>query len=373
MTARAFGLSGQGGEQVQLMSKTVFHYSLTTATFTGKPDTERATSMRTTRAIAALIAFTFVFALANSVTASAQDKNANLRQVADGQKIKIQGIVIKRNVDSFRVRDINRVETDVVLTPTTEVRTHKYGVFRGGTSYEASNILRGLRLQVEGVGNADGQLVARVVKFDERDLRMAQALQATVDPVEQLAESNQQRITATEENAKVMAGQIEENTALATAAQASATRARVTADSALKSATAANNRLSGLGLYDTLKVITLYFESESSDLSQEARATMDREANWAEVQNTKAWVVEVVGFADSTGTAEFNRQLSKQRTDAVIGYLVLKHDLPLERVIRPFGFGEDKPLANNDTPEGRAKNRRVEIRVLVNRGIAGTD
>jgi outer membrane protein OmpA-like peptidoglycan-associated protein len=328
--------------------------------------------MRTTKHVAALIAFTFVFVLANAVATSAQDKNGNMRKVADGQKIKIQGIVIKRNVDSFRVRDINRVETDVVLTPTTEVRTHKYGVFRGGTSYEASNILRGLRLQVEGVGNADGQLVARVVKFDERDLRMAQALQATVDPVEELAQSNQLRITAGERNAEKMAGQIEENTAIATAAQASATRARVTADSALKFATAANNRLSALGLYDTLKIITLYFESGSSDLSQEARATMDREANWAEVQNTKAWVVEVVGFADSTGTAEFNRQLSMQRTDAVIGYLVLKHDLPLERVIRPFGFGEDKPLADNDTPEGRAKNRRVEIRILQNKGIAQT-
>lgn len=97
--------------------------------------------------------------------------------------------------------------------------------------------MKGLRLQVEGVGNTEGQLVADLVKFDEQDLRTAQALQAYVDSVEQLGELNQQRIIASEKNAEKMVGQIDENTSLATAAQASATRARITADSALKSAT----------------------------------------------------------------------------------------------------------------------------------------
>jgi OmpA-OmpF porin, OOP family len=333
---------------------------------------EGPNSMSITKHVAALIALTFFFVLANAGATSAQDNNANMRQVSSGQKMKIQGIVIKRNADSFRVRDIKIVETDVVLTPSTEVRTHKNGIFRGGTNYAASFILRGLRLQVEGVGNSNGQLVANLVKFDERDLRMAQALQATVDPVEQLAESNQQRITVTEHNAEKMAGQIEENTVLASAAQASATRARVTADSALKSATVANNRVSELGVYDTVKVITVYFGSGSSVLLQEAKATMDSEARWAIIQNNKGWFVEVVGFADSTGSAGFNKQLSEDRTNAVIDYLVSKHNLPLERLIRPFGYGSDKPAADNVTPDGRAKNRRVEIRVIVNRGIAGT-
>jgi outer membrane protein OmpA-like peptidoglycan-associated protein len=329
--------------------------------------------MKVTKHTAPLIALVFFVVLANAGAAFAQDANSNVRKVTSGKKVKIQGIVIRRNADLFRVRDIKAVETDVVLTPTSEVRTHKYGVFRGGTRYEPGFILRGLRLQVEGVGNDEGQLTARVVKFDERDLRMAQALQATVDPVEQLAQSNEQRITVAENNAEKMAGQIEENTALATTAQATATRARVTADSALKAATTANNRIGGLGLYDTVKVITVYFDSGSSALLEDAKATMDDEAAWAQVQNTKAWVVEVVGFADSTGNSEFNKQLSERRTRAVIDYLVMRHNLPLDRVVRPFGFGSEKPVANNQTPDGRAKNRRVEIRVLMNKGIAGSD
>ena len=327
--------------------------------------------MSAKKQVTILLVLGLFFAVANINKVFAQDKTTAARQITSGQKLKIQGIVVKRGADSFKVRDTKSLETDVVLTDATKVRTHNHGIFRGGTPYAADYIVRGLRLQVEGVGNIEGQLVASLVKFDEQDLRTAQALQVYVEPVEHLGESNQQRISATEKNAAKLAGQIDENTSLATAAQASATRARITADSALKSATEANKRIGGLGLYDTLKVITVYFQSGSSLLPAEAIATIDDEADWAAVQNTEAWVVEVVGFADSSGGAKFNKQLSEERTKAVIDYLVLKHAFPLERIIRPFGFGAEKPAADNATRDGRARNRRVEIRVLVNRGIAG--
>jgi OmpA-OmpF porin, OOP family len=328
--------------------------------------------MKLSKPTAIVVALTFFIVLTSCSETFSQDSNAYLTKVPSGKKFKIQGIVIRRKADKFRVRDIKMIETDVALTDSTKVRTHHNGIFRGGTTYAAGNVLRGLRVQVEGVGNDEGQLVARLIKFDERDLRTAQALQATVDPVEELAESNQERITATEKNAEKLSGQIEENTALANAAMSTATRARVTADGALKSATLANERIGGLGFYDTVKIITVYFESGSSVLDQEARDVMDRETTWAEIQKSKGYVVEVVGFADSTGTVGFNKQLSERRTKAVIDYLVLNHSLPLQRLIRPFGYGSDKPAADNDSSDGRAKNRRVEISVLVNRGIAGT-
>jgi phage FluMu protein gp41 len=132
--------------------------------------------MRTNRPIfAQRLALAFVFVLTASVGALAQN------QVPNGQKLKIQGIVIERDGESFTVQDLNSVETVAVLNSSTKVRTHKNGIFRGGTSYAATNILRGLRVQVEGVGNAEGRLVANTVKFDERDLRTAQALQRVQD------------------------------------------------------------------------------------------------------------------------------------------------------------------------------------------------
>ncbi|HKO95842.1 MAG TPA: OmpA family protein [Pyrinomonadaceae bacterium] len=325
--------------------------------------------MKITKHFLVVIAVALVFVLADAAATFAQDNDPNLRQVASGQKMKVQGIVIKRDDGSFRVQDIKTITTDVVLTPATKVRTHDYGLFRGGTSYEPSFILRGLRLQVEGVGNDEGQLVAKVVKFDERDLRMAQAIQATLNPVEDLAQSNEKRITAAEQNDVKMAGQIEENTALASAAQSNATRARVVADSALQSATVANTRISNLDTYETVKVFTVYFELGSAVLLPKAKATMDDAAVWAANQDTKGWRIEVLGYSDSTGNDAFNQRLSERRSNAVVGYLVTKHDLPLQRLVQPFGFGPEDPVADNATRAGRAKNRRVEIRVRVNKGI----
>jgi OOP family OmpA-OmpF porin len=319
--------------------------------------------------LAGLLAPAFVFVLTASVGAMAQNQ---AQTVPNGQSMKIQGIVIKRNADSFRVRDINNVETIVSLTPSTEVKTHRHGVFGGGKTYAVSYILRGLRLQVEGVGNSDGALVANLVKFDEQDLRTAQALQSTLDPVEDLAKSNEKRVTASEENQKKMSGQIEENTALANNAQASANQAQATADEAKKSATIANDRINGLDDYDPVRTLTVLFMPGSAVLGPKAKAAIDAGAAWVKTQNTKGWVVEVVGFADSSGNTAANRSLSERRANAVIGYLVSKHNLPLQRLVQPFGYGESKPVAENKTAAGRAQNRRVEIRVLVNKGIAGS-
>jgi OOP family OmpA-OmpF porin len=78
----------------------------------------------------------------------------------------------------------------------------------------------------------------------------------------------------------------------------------------------------------------------------------------------------VVGFADSSGNTPKNRALSERRAKSVIQYLVGVHGMDLRRLVQPFGYGESRPAADNKTAEGRAKNRRVEIRILQNKGIA---
>ena len=85
--------------------------------------------------------------------------------------------------------------------------------------------------------------------------------------------------------------------------------------------------------------------------------------------NAKAYVLEVTGFADSTGSTARNRALSQRRADAVITYLVENHKIPLRRIVTPYGFGELDPVADNKTRTGRAENRRVEVKILVNKGL----
>lgn len=311
------------------------------------------------QALSGLLTLAFLLVLTGATTALSQDNTAS---VPSGQQVKkFKGIVVKRDADSFRMRDPSGsgADTVVLLTPQTEVKSHKKGVFRGSKDYAVTNILRGLRLEVDGTGNADGQLVADKIRFDEQDLRSAQGLQVT----DALAQENEARVAAAEENARVLAGQIAENTALANDARAKAEAAQKTAD-------LANTRINGLDDYDPIKTYTVLFRTGSAVLSPKAKADIDAGAAWVRKQNTNGWVVAVVGFADTKGNTAKNRALSERRANAVIGYLVMKHNLPLQRLVQPFGYGDSNPAASNATAAGRAQNRRVEIRLLANRGIA---
>jgi OmpA-OmpF porin, OOP family len=335
--------------------------------------------MRKNKSYAGLMAIAVIFLVLNALDVPAQNAvNVRPIQVPEGTKQKIQGVVSIRNNDSFKVRDPSGGETTVLLTPQTDVTSHSRGL-RGKKEYPVTYIMRGLRLQAEGKGDASGNLVADWVRFDEQDLRSAQALEQTAE----LAQENEERIKAAEEaariaeeNAQRMAGQIAENTALATEARAKAEAAQKQADDAFKAAALANNRINGLDDYEIIKTIPVLFAVNSSVINKAGRQTIDEAAAWAKDEkakgNANGWLVEVVGFADTTGNTAKNRSLSERRSKAVIQYLVGVHGLDLRRLVQPFGYGDSKPVASNKTAAGRAKNRRVEIRILQNKGIANT-
>ena len=85
--------------------------------------------------------------------------------------------------------------------------------------------------------------------------------------------------------------------------------------------------------------------------------------------NSKGYVIEVSGFADTSGSVARNRVLSQRRADNVIRYLVENHSIPLRRIVTPYGYGESNPVAENTSRDGRAQNRRVEVKLLVNKGL----
>jgi OmpA-OmpF porin, OOP family len=321
-----------------------------------------------------VVAIILVLTSAGSVfargsTTTEQDQQIN--RIPNGEQVKkMKGIVVKRDPDSFKMTETTGgAQTVVILTADTEVKSHKRGVFRGSKEYGASYILRGLRLEVDGVGNAEGQLVADKIRFDEQDLRSAQALKSTLDPVE--AEVNA-KLAQQQAEQERLAGQIEENRALTDKAQASADAAAEAARKAQQTADYANNRINGLDDFDSIKTITVLFNTGSASLGPKAKATIDEAAAWVKTQNTKGWVMAVIGYADTTGSSQRNIDLSERRANSVIYYIVSKYKMPLNRLVQPFGYGQLEPVAENKTKAGRAKNRRVEIRLMINKGIAGT-
>src|SRR5215470_999926 len=171
-----------------------------------------------------LLTVAFALVLAGAVNASAAGHlTTSLTQpgaVVDETVKKMKGVVVKLEPDSFTMSETTGgPQTTVLLTSTTEVKSHKRGAFRGSKEYAASYILRGLRLEVDGMRNADGSIVADKIRFDEQDLRTAQALKATLDPAE--AELNE-KLKQQQAEQERLAGQIEENRAATAAAQASA-------------------------------------------------------------------------------------------------------------------------------------------------------
>jgi outer membrane protein OmpA-like peptidoglycan-associated protein len=297
----------------------------------------------------------------SSSTASTQS-----RTVTSGEKMKVKGVVTRRDADTFTVRDASGVDTVVLLTNTTSVKS-KGGFLRSGNNYAQTQILRGLNMEVEGHGDGSGQLIADKVRFGETDLRTAQSIDARVNPVENRVGSSEQKIAAVEANAQKLSGQLEELAAVSNAANGGAKAAQATADAALAGVNSTNERISSLDDYTPQDAIAVVFKVNSATLLPEAKTQLDQLASKA--MTAKGYVIEVSGFTDATGSVNRNRALSQRRADSVIRYLVENHQVPLRRIITPYGYGESNAVADNTTREGRAQNRRVEVKILVNKGL----
>jgi outer membrane protein OmpA-like peptidoglycan-associated protein len=280
--------------------------------------------------------------------------------------MKVKGVVTRRDADTFVVQDANGVSTTVALTNATSVKT-KGGFLRGGTNYGVTAILRGLNLEVEGRGDSSGNLAAEKIRFNESDLRTARTVEANVTPVENRVGAAEGRIGQVEQNSQRLSGQLDELAAISNAARGGAKAAQETADAAIGGVNATNERISALDDYQVQNNTAILFRVGSAVLSRDSKSQLDQIAQQA--LSAKGYVLEVSGFASSDGSTEANRRLSQRRADTVIRYLVENHNIPLRRIVTPYGYGEAQAVADNATRDGREQNRRVEVKVLVNRGI----
>jgi len=294
--------------------------------------------------------------------------SSNRTTVAAGQKMKLKGFVVRRDADTFVVQDaVTGAQTTVALSDRTSVKT-KGGFLGGGSTFGQTAIMRGLNLEIEGRGDASGNLVAEKIRFNDSDLRTARTVEANVVPVENRVGSAEGRIAETEQNAQRMSGQVDELAAVSNAARGGATAAQETADRAVDGVRVANDRISSIDDYTPERSIAVGFKLRSAALTPEAKATLDEIATYA--QTAKGYLLEVTGYAYESRNKAANRRLSEQRAETIVRYLVENHRIPLRRIVTPFGFGNVNPVADNTTREGRAQNRRAEVRVLLNRGIA---
>ena len=275
---------------------------------------------------------------ATQATQATRERSINMRSVPSGSKMKFRGVVINRDADVFTIRDASRADYQVLITDNTSIKTNG-GFLRSGKKYPVTDILRGLIVEVEGRGDAQGQLVADKIRFRESDMRAAQTTDVRVGPVE----ANMERV----------AGQMDELYAVAAEARAEVK--------------AVNERVSSLDDYDVQETVSVNFRTNSAVLSPEAKTQLDTLATKALA--ARAYMIEVAGHTDSTGSDAKNFRLSRARADAVVQYLAVQHKIPLRRFVTPMGYGKTDSVADNTTAEGRLQNRRVDVKMIINRGL----
>jgi OOP family OmpA-OmpF porin len=155
----------------------------------------------------------------------------------------------------------------------------------------------------------------------------------------------------------------------ALAAGSEADKAQLSANSATQRVDILTNTVINLDNYRPVVETAVHFGFNKDNLTREAKEAIDQLA--ASVATTKGYIITVEGATDSVGSADYNYDLSQRRADAVIQYLAAEKGVPAYKIYL-IGLGKDKPVESNQTREGRAKNRRVDIRLMTNTGAETT-
>ena len=264
-----------------------------------------------------------------------------------GNKVELKGIIISRTGDTLIVSN-SRGKYPVVLTDKTITKDNK-GLLGIRHEYMADTVLiPGLKLKVDGIEHEPGKIVADEITVDGDDLETAEMIQAGLHPTAEQVASNEKGIASHDQQISANTQQIQAN---------------------MSDIQQNTDRFSSLGEYDVRADTSVNFDVGSSELSPEAMAQLKQLAQSA--AGIRGYIIEVKGFADSTGNPVMNEQLSEDRADAVVSYLIQQCGIPVRHIVAPGAMGEYQPAASNETSQGRAANRRVEVKVLLNKGIAG--
>jgi outer membrane protein OmpA-like peptidoglycan-associated protein len=221
---------------------------------------------------------------------------------------------------------------------------------------------------VDGVGDAQSRVVAKSITFSSDDLEMAEAIQAGLTPTKQAVATNQQNIAANKQATQANAQGIAANQVQTAANKQQIANNQEQIDANQQDIQATNKRFSELSEYDTKGEATVNFAVGSAAISAKDKAALTQLAQSA--VGLTGYIIQVKGFADSSGNAAMNQQLSMDRAQAVIAFLLQNCNVPVRHIVAPGAMGTADPSAPNETAQGRAENRRVDVKVLVNKGLA---
>lgn len=242
----------------------------------------------------------------------------------------IEGIITARDGDQVEVTSADGSRQSIAVSGDTRITASGGFLGLNRTQLAADALLNGLPVSVQ-TWQSGSDLVARRITLRNRDLQ-----------------------TAT---------MIHSGTAQQFAAQGSAIEQNAAATEALR------GRMGSIDQYNVRSTTSVNFDFGRANLSEQAKADLCATAQSA--QQTENALLLVVGYTDSTGSQEVNQALSERRAGSVVNYLQQACGWQPYRMLTPTGMAEADPAAPNDTPEGQAQNRRVQVSVLVSKAVDG--
>ena len=290
--------------------------------------------------MAAIVAFTIV--IASSATVSAESK-------------KVQGIIKARNGEEIILQGTGSDNVVVLLTDNTDVAQVQGALRVRNKRMSMAALIPGLAIQVEGTPNDKNQLVAEKIRFKGNDLEDAEKMQAALHETKELNQQQQAEL------AKQSAELASQNAAL------KEQQAQINANKAAVSEAIA--KFGQLDDYYIRDEVTVYFGNGKVNVDPKYTSQLLALAEKAKTIN--GYMIEVKGYASAVGSAALNQKLSVDRANSVSSILLQQAKVPLTRMLAPGAMGESDQVASDKTADGQAENRRVVVRVLQNKAVAG--
>jgi len=282
---------------------------------------------------------------------------------AHAQSAKAQGLITGRSGDSLTLQTQDSSNVVVVLTDDTQVAQIQ-GIFKARRKQMSmAALIPGLQVQVEGAYNAQNQLVASSIKFKGNDLEDAQTIQAGLQPTKEQVEQTQQQLAEQQAAIERQQKEIQEQ-------QQQMALAQEKIDANKAAIAAANKRFGQLDDYNIMDEVTVLFANGKVEVEPKYYQQLLDLA--AKAKTITAYTIQVKGYASSVGSAALNQTLSEDRANNVTQYLMQQGHIPLTNMLAPGAMGESRQVGSDKTADGQAENRRVVVRVLQNKGIAGT-
>jgi outer membrane protein OmpA-like peptidoglycan-associated protein len=259
-----------------------------------------------------------------------------------------EGVIKARDGDIMIVQTSESPNLRVLLTSDTEVGQVQGVLQVRRKEMSMAALIPGLTVSVEGKHNDGGELVATSVSFKGNDLERAEAIQAGLHENQAQTEQNKQAIEEHDSHLQQQHQRISANKAAIDAAAA---------------------RFGELDDYYILDEATVYFENGKVQVEQQYIPQLLGLAEKASSIN--GYVIEVKGYASEVGSKALNQQLSEDRAGNVTNILVRQGHVALTRILAPAAMGESRQIETGDKETEQAENRRVVVRVLQNKAIAG--